>query len=217
MAAPITDLASLQAAVLDYIARPDLADAVPGFIALAESHFNAILRAREMEAEVGGGTAAAPVAAMDLPADFIEWLAVSWAGSGRTAHPTFAEADSPEARFRHRPGGDPQYFMIRAGKVRMVPEKPGVVTLAYYAAIPPLTTAAPSNWLLAKAPDAYLYATLAEAYLYQKDPAAVQAHSGLMLSVLNALGIKADTAKVAKRTGRPAELQASTQAVGRPE
>ncbi|MBP2495296.1 hypothetical protein ABID82_002372 [Methylobacterium sp. PvP062] len=217
MAAPITDLASLQAAVLDYIARPDLVDAVPGFIALAESHFNAILRAREMEAEVSGGTAATPVAAMDLPTDFIEWLAVSWVGSGRTARPTFAEADSPEARFRHRPGGDPQYFTIRAGKVRMVPEKPGVVTLAYYAAIPPLTSDAPKNWLLAKAPDAYLYAVLAEAYLFQKDPAAVQAHTGLMLQVLAALGIKADTAKVAKRTGRPAELQASTQAVARPE
>lgn len=217
MAAPITDLASLQAAVLDYIARPDLADVVPGFIALAESHFNAILRAREMETEVSGGSAAAAVAVMDLPADFIEWLAVSWAGSGRTARPTFAEADSPEARFRHRPGGDPQYFTIRAGKVRMVPEKPGVVTLAYYAAIPPLTSDAPKNWLLAKAPDAYLYAVLAEAYLFQKDPAAVQAHTGLMLQVLAALGIKADTAKVAKRTGRPAEIQASTQAVARPE
>lgn len=217
MAAPITDLASLQAAVLDYIARPDLADAVPGFIALAESHFNAILRAREMETEASAGTAAAPVAVMDLPADFIEWLAVSWAGSGRTARPTFAEADSPEARFRHRPGGDPQYFTIRAGKVRMVPEKPGTVTLAYYAAIPPLTSDAPKNWLLAKAPDAYLYAVLAEAYLFQKDPAAVQAHTGLMLQVLAALGIKADTAKVAKRTGRPAELQASAQAAARPE
>ena len=213
----ITDLASLQAAVLDYIARPDLADVVPGFIALAESHFNAILRAREMEAEASGGTAAMPVAAMDLPIDFIEWLAVSWAGSGRTARPTFAEADSPEARFRHRPGGDPQYFTIRAGKVRMVPEKPGVVTLAYYAAIPPLTSDAPKNWLLAKAPDAYLYAVLAEAYLFQKDPAAVQAHTGLMLQVLSALGIKADTAKVAKRTGRSAEIQASAQAVERPE
>jgi hypothetical protein len=213
----ITDLASLQAAVLDYIARPDLADAVPGFVALAESHFNAILRAREMEAEATVGTAAVPVAAMDLPVVFIEWLAVSWAGSGRTARPTFAEADSPEARFRHRPGGDPQYFTIRAGKVRMVPEKPGALTLAYYAAIPPLTDATPKNWLLAKAPDAYLYAVLAEAYLYQKDPAAVQAHSGLMLSVLNALGIKADTAKVAKRTGRPAELKASAEAVARPE
>lgn len=212
----ITDLASLKAAVIDYIARPDLMDAVPGFITLAESHFNAILRAREMEAEAAVTTAAAP-AMINLPADFVEWIAVSWAGSGRTARPAFAEADSPEARFRHRPNGDPQYFVVRAGKVRLVPERPGVMTLWYYQQIPPLTDAAPSNWLLAKAPDAYLYAVLAEAYLYQKDPAAVQAHSGLMLSVLNALGIKADTAKVAKRTGRPAELKASAEAVARPE
>ncbi len=213
----ITDYASLKASALDYLDRPDLAASFDAWLALAESHFNAVLRAREMEAETSLGTASAPVAVADLPADFLEWLAVTWTGSGRTARPTFAEADSPEARFRHRPGGDPQYFTIRAGKVRMVPEKTGVILLTYYAAIPALTADASSNWLLAKAPDAYLYAVIAEAYLYQKDPAAAQAHTDLMLQVLSALGVKSDTAKVAKRAGRPAELAAATQAVSRPE
>lgn len=212
--AAITDLASLKVAVLDYLDRPDLDGAFATWLPLAESHFNAILRAREMEAVT---EPSAPSAAIDLPADFLEWIAVDWSGSGRVAHPTFAEANSPEARFRHRPGGDPQYFTVSAGKVRMVPAKPGVIALTYYAALPPLTAAASSNWLLARAPDAYLYGVLAEASLFQKDPNAAQAYTGLMLGVLQALGIKADTAKVARRSGRTAELEASAQAVRRPE
>lgn len=212
--AAITDLASLKAAVLDYLDRPDLDAAFAGWVPLAESHFNAMLRAREMEAATAPSTLAA---AADLPADFVEWIGVEWSGSGRTARPTFAEANSPEARFRHRPGGDPQYFTVQAGKVRMVPAKPGAIVLTYYAALPALGPDRPSNWLLARAPDAYLYGVLAEAYLYDKNAGAAQAHAALMLQVLQALGIKADTAKVGKRPSRAAEIEASQQAIRRPE
>lgn len=212
--AAITDLATLKAAVLDYLDRPDLDGVFATWVPLAESHFNAILRAREMEAVT---EPSAPAAAIDLPADFIEWIAVEWTAGGRTARPTFAEANSPEARFRHRPGGNPQYFTVQASKVRMVPAKPGAIALTYYAALPALGGSTATNWLLARAPDAYLYAVLAEAYLFQKDPNAAQAHTGLMLGVLQALGIKADTAKVARRSARTSELEASAQAVRRPE
>lgn len=214
----ITDFPSLRATVIDQMDRPDLDSVFPQFVALAESRFNAGLRAREMEtAAPVAGTVAAPVTSAPLPASFLEWIDVEWAGSGRTARPTFVEPDSPEARFMHRPGGDPQFFTVLAGQVRVVPAKPGTILLTYYAQIPALTAAAPVNWLISKAPDAYLYAVLGEAYLYQKAPDLSQAHFALAVQAAQALGMKADNAKISRRPARQSEVAASTQARERPE
>jgi len=213
MAALITDVTTLKAAVLDYLDRPDLADRIDAFIVLAEAGFNQALRASEMEATAEVANADA----LPLPADFLEWISVGWTGVRGRAFPAFAEANSPEARYKHRPSGPPQYFTIVAQKVRVVPAQPGAIALTYYAAIPPLTAVNASNWLLAKAPDAYLYATLGQAYLFTKDPSAAQAHMTLSAQALGALTNKADTQKVAKRPARSAEIDASAQAAARPE
>ncbi len=204
----------LAQAVIDYLDRPDLADACPAWIALAESRFNGALRAREMEAEaeIGQDAVQAP-----LPDDFLEWIALAWAGAGRTASPGFVETDSPEARYRHRPGGDPQYFTVSAGRIRLVPPKPGTIVLTYYRTIPPLAADDATNWLLARAPDAYLYATVAEAYIYQKAPDLAQAHLQLASQALGAAGLRADTQKLSRRSGRETEVAASAQAAVRPE
>lgn len=209
MADPITSYATLQEAALDYLDRPDLAASIPGFVALAESRFNAGLRAREMEAMA---SLAGPVAAMPLPADYLEWIRVEWTGSGRTARPRYAESNSPEATFRYRPHGDPQAFTTLAGQVRLVPEKPGALTLFYYARIPALSNGSPSNWLLAAAPDAYLHATLAEAWLFERAYDLADKHIALMLATIAALGVKADAQKLARRQSRPAEKAAATGA-----
>jgi hypothetical protein len=212
MASIITDSASLKTAVIDYLDRPDLAGSVDAYLALAEAGFNQTLRAAEMEktASIASGTS------LGLPSDFLEWISVDWTGGVGRAYPAFVEANSPEARYKHRPNGPPQYFTISAQTVRLVPEQSGQIVLTYYGALPSLATNA-TNWLLTKAPDAYLYGVLGQAYLYQKDPSAAQAHMTLAMQALAALTNKADTQKVAKRPARTAEVEASAQAVARPE
>lgn len=213
MPIPVTDRASLIEAATDYMDRPDLEPEIPGFIALAEARFNHALRAREMEQSAVIAPAASSGA---IPGDFLEWVAVTWEGDGRKARPAFTESNSPEATYRHRPGGDPQYFTVQGDTLAMVPAKAGKITLAYYAGVPALTEDASTNWLITKAPDAYLYATIAEAYLYMKAPDLVQAHLQLAVDALGAAGIKADTQKLARRPARTAEIQASVEAAARP-
>ena len=64
----------LAAAVAAWLARGDLADRIPGFIALAEAAFNREFRVRAMEqrataATVAGLATPANVTALPLPAD----------------------------------------------------------------------------------------------------------------------------------------------------
>ena len=51
---------------------------------------------------------------------------------------------------------------------------PTSATLIYYAKIPALSDANPTNWLLTRYPDAYLYACLLEAMPYNEEDARMQ-------------------------------------------
>lgn len=212
--APITDYASLLAALAAYLARDDLQDFAPLFVQAAEGRFNTDLRVPEMQAQV------APVAVTDagttLPADFLDWVAVRWAPpAGSVQRPlflTYREPDSPEVRARHRPNGAPQFYTVLAKTVRVVPAAAGAIELYYYQRIPALSATAPSNWLIARAPEVYLYGTLAEAMLFQKDEKRAADWVALMKGRLTALFGQSDTQKVAARSGRAANDAAEASA-----
>jgi hypothetical protein len=214
VADPITNYPTLVAAVEEYLARPDLQSYARIFIQQAEGRFNTDLKVVDMHKSTG------PIpsenAKIDLPADFIDWVAVEWdPAAGKTQRPLmlrYVEPDSPEFRNRHRPNGPPQFYTLLAGKLRFMPNAPGFVDLTYYARIPSLSATQPTNWLIQKAPEVYLYGTLMEAALFQKDEERSAQWLGLVKERLGAIFGQADTQKTGVRTTRPVVAAAETAA-----
>ncbi|WP_298967752.1 hypothetical protein [uncultured Methylobacterium sp.] len=206
----IASYSDLLAEVVSYLERPDLAAAVPGFVQRAEARFNRRLRTRDMEAlttlpETGA-----------LPADFLEWIFLTWTGGGRIQAPRYVEADSPEFRYKHRPHGDPQYFALIAGRIQVRPARPGSLDLAYYQAVPALGATRASNWLLARNADLYLYAALAEAHLFQKDEARAREWTKMADDLMAGLMGQADSQKTGRRPTRAAADVAEVTAANAP-
>ena len=214
MADPITNYPTLVAATEEYLARGDLQTYARIFIQQAEGRFNTDLKVVDMHKSTGLLDLTA--GRVDLPTDFIDWVAVEWtppAGSPqRPLMLRYVEADSPEFRTRHRPNGPAQFYTVLAGTVRVMPAATGKLEMTYYARIPALTEAAPTNWLIAKAPEVYLYGTLMEAALFQKDEEKSAQWLGLVKERLGAIFGQADTQKTAARTARPAVAAAETMA-----
>lgn len=204
--AAITDYPSLVANVSDFMARTDLEYAYPTWILNAEKRMNSALKAPGMEFVAtltldAEGTG-------DIPTDYIEWLTARWKPTGggtRAQYLRNVEANSDRFTIRFRPNGDPQFYTVVGGKVRVVPARTGTLDLTYYRTIPPLTSAAPTNWLITRAPHLYLYSVLSEGYLFQKDEEkaaewAKAADERLQLFILESGG-----AKVGRRADRAAQ------------
>jgi hypothetical protein len=149
----ITSYAELQSSVAGWLNRTDLSAVIPDFIALAEAQFNRVMRAREMQ---GQSTADITTAFFALPADFAELKSM------RLTDPL--GADSPVASV-------PQFFSILGEQFQIYPPPNGSYTanLIYVRKLVPLSTSAPTNWLLETAPDIYLYGALVQAAQYLRD------------------------------------------------
>lgn len=174
--------ADLQAAVAAWIKRADLASLIPDFIALAEARINRELRVRGMVAEASASIATEFAA---VPADFAA------ARSVRLTASPFTRLDflSPEqmADFAaRRPTGTVAAFSVVGDQFWFLPAPaaPVDVRLTYYARVPALSDAAPSNWLLHRHPDAYLRGALLEACLYLEDEEQAQKYAALFAAAL---------------------------------
>ncbi|MCA6300353.1 MAG: hypothetical protein IM629_00155 [Phenylobacterium sp.] len=166
----ISNYSELQASIAGWLNRSDLSAVIPDFISLAESQFNRVMRAREMQ---GQATANINTAFFALPVDFAEVKAMRLTdGSGAVwdliqATPEqlstgMAESSTPSV---------PEFYSILGEQFQIYPPPNGayVATLIYVRKLVPLSTAAPSNWLLETAPDIYLYGSLVQAAQYLRD------------------------------------------------
>jgi hypothetical protein len=158
---PLATYADLQAAVAGWLARDDLAAAIPDFIAVFEAAANRRVRVRQMEhaVELTPTNGTAP-----LPADYLVWRRVTGA-RGREldyAHPSWLQAAYPPAG-----QGPARAFSIEGANLVLKPADTGAVTLTYYRRIPPLADGA--NWLFAAHPDLYLFGALTEAQAFIAD------------------------------------------------
>ena len=180
----ITSYAELQAAIVDWLARPNdpaLSAVVPDLIRLAEARimhgageagaalYSSPLRVRQMETRATVVLSAEYVA---VPADFMELreLKINTAREQKLVYVTpqhFAETAAAQL------GGVPRFYTLVGGSLRFGPfpsgSPPLTAELLYYAKLPPLTEAAPANWLLASAPNVYLFGALLEASAYVRD------------------------------------------------
>lgn len=186
----LSTYAGLKAAIPSWVDREDtdFAARVPDFIALCEQRLNyggadgAGLRVAEME-KVAALTPDAN-GNLTFPADYLESRSfnssVPGYGSPRLTTPSAMVG-------QYGAGGIAQDIAVTGGVVATYPRSNGPVTLTYYAKIPALSDANPTNWLLTKAPGIYLYGSLLESAPFESDDARMQSWLALYASALAGL------------------------------
>ena len=182
----IASYVELQAAVAGWTHRSDLAARTGEFIALGEARLNRRLRTRRMlrraVAVIDGPVQAAP-------ADF---LAVETFRLNAADRPLDARGPDAMSRWKAERGGaagTPTSYAVVGEAFEFGPAPAGAhaATLTYYAALPALSEAEPSNWLLASAPDAYLWAALLGAADYLHDDAMTAKYGALFEAAVGEL------------------------------
>jgi hypothetical protein len=185
----------LKASVADWLNRQDLTAAVPDFITLGEGRMNRRLRVVQMETMDSGTTADAIIA---VPADWLETrtlrLANPNAGQQILEYVGEEEWDQLQASGLH---WTTRYYTIINGAFQVLPAPSANVDyiLRYYARIPALSAANPTNWLLTKSPDAYLYNSLLGAEAYLKNDDRLPVWKGISDEIFEDMRIESDRAK----------------------
>lgn len=203
--------AELQAAVADWMARDDMAERIPSFIAMAERRFNRVLRLPEMENDA---TTTIVDATVTLPADFLQMRSISVNGSEVDYELEQVTMTQLGTLYGSAAEGYPRHFAIQNNSeivLRPAPEDDTVLVLHYYQKIPALSDANPTNWMLEDHSDLYLAASLFEGFTFTRDPEQMQTwatRTGVMLDELKRQGIKKSY------SGAPLRMRASTAPSG---
>jgi len=158
--ATITNYATLQSTIADYLNRQDLNSQIQTFIQFVEADLNTRLRCREMIVQT---TITSTLGDISLPANWLEAINLKIDG-GQTPlrYITLDEADIITSEQVYT---QPRFYTIVEDVIRLVPA-PGTnedIDLIYYEKIPALSDVTTTNWLLTKAPDVYLYGALVHA------------------------------------------------------
>lgn len=161
------DYAELKQAVEDWLNKPEIVEAVPTFITLAEARFNRELRVNAMLARQ---TATATSDYVELPSDWLQHSSIVVTSPNDVVSSlNYVSPDEYYDIRKDRSTGTPRYYTIINSDIVLYPAPVGATTMeiTYYKKIPALSDSNTSNWLLDRSPDLYLYATLlaAEPYL----------------------------------------------------
>ena len=198
--AQIVDYASLQTAVIEYLARDQdatLIARIPSFIQLAEAKFNRQLFVRQMEQRATAvvNLASSEAEFISLPSDFQSMRRVRLSSvTGKPCLQFKSGTQIDEYRFGiSNVPARPRYFTVFGNELELAPtpDAPYTVEMVYRQSIPALAPSS-TNWLLALAPDLYLYGVLLETAPYIKEDARIQTWAlgfSSALSDLNNLGL----------------------------
>jgi hypothetical protein len=156
----------LRVAVASWLARDDLADQVPDFIALAEARINRLIRTRDMETRATASTTAGS-AFLDLPESFggVRYVKL------QTDPATLLQPMSPtqiETVYAGPETGRPKVYAIVGDAFRLAPTPDAAYTveISYARKVPALSASATTNWLLSAHPDVYLFGALVCAEMF---------------------------------------------------
>lgn len=170
-AGAIDSYVKLSTEIGEWLNRSDLNDRIPGFIRLCEARLNRLLRTPDMET-----TTTFVVSGEDnaLPLDFLSMRSLYLEGS--PDRPLNEYSPNSIARAYNGATGIPVGFAVFSGILRLVPPPASATTLqmVYFARIPALGDATPSNWLLDAHADIYLYGSLLCAEAFIDNPQRVQ-------------------------------------------
>lgn len=171
----ITDRASLEAAITEYLARDQdttLIARIPTFIQLLESKVNRNLFHRKMELRATALTdpEASEPEFIALPADFQSMRRIRLTNVGGKPLLEF-KSNSQMDLYRSETAdvpGQPRYFTIFGDELELAPTPARIYTveMVYRQNVALADASDATNWLLTLAPDIYLYGSLLEAAPY---------------------------------------------------
>lgn len=212
----ITDSASLQTAVIEYLARDQdttLIARVPTFIQIFEARMNRELFVRQMETRSTALTDpnAGEPEFIALPTDFQSMRRMrlsSYQGKPLLEFKSTIQMDEYRAQTVNM-AGCPKYFSIFGNEIELAPTPDAAYTVEMiYRQVLPSLNSNTTNWLLALAPDAYLYGVLLESAPYIKEDGRIQTWVlgyKSALDALNSLG-NMSTFNAGPLTVRPSGL-----------
>ena len=166
----ITNYATLQSAIADYLNRADLTAQIQTFIQFAEADLNTRLRSREM---IVNATATSDGQFVALPPDWLE--AINMMIVGGQSPLRYITPDEADTIIKAQTFTSTRFYSMTTGIIELVPPAVDDITIdmVYYGKIPALSTANTTNWLLTSAPDVYLYGALMQAAPYLQDDARI--------------------------------------------
>jgi hypothetical protein len=182
--ATITNYATLQSTIADYLNRADLTSQIQTFIQFAEADLNTRLRDRQM---IVRAEATSNQEYVQLPADWLEALNLQLVGGmSPLRYITLDESDIVNST---QALTSPTFYSLMNGAIELVPP-PAVnvdIEMVYFGKIPALSDAVATNWLLTKAPDVYLYGALTHAAPFLMDDARMQVFGQIYLARVQSL------------------------------
>lgn len=180
----ITTYAELKTAIADFLNRDDLGAVASTFISLAEAQIDRDVRHWRQEKRV---EVVPDEQYENLPHDFIEFQDLNL--NDGTGLQLVSTAEMQSLKRNSQESGKPLYFRSTADQIEFYPVPNGDYTLSlhYYARVPALTDADPSNWVLVYAPDIYLYGALIHSAPYLQDDPRIQVWASLYQSAVESL------------------------------
>ena len=164
VALTIDTYANLQTAIASWLHRDDLTDQIPAFIALTEAKLQRVLATGDQEATatltISSGTVA-------LPTGFMMARRLRYLASGGV-YQDVDFVDLVPSNYDGVTAAPPVVATIKGSNIlfRPIPDQTYTGLLDYYAKFTPLSTAAPTNWILTDHPDVYLYGSLLQSAPY---------------------------------------------------
>lgn len=182
--AVITNYATLQTAVSDYLARDDLSTFVPNFVQNAENKLYRSLNLRNeetaLDVSISSGVAAVPDDFKALKYAYFDGSPVTplkWTTAEEVYNDYPLRSDSTTPKLIAREGSN---FIF--GPV----SKDGTLKGIYYAKQDPLRTTDPS-WYVTNAPEVLLYASLLEAEPFIQNDPRINVWKSFLLDALDTL------------------------------
>jgi hypothetical protein len=193
----ITNYATLQSAIADYLNRADLTAQIQTFIQFAEADLNTRLRSREM---IVNATATSDGQFVALPPDWLE--AINMMIVGGQSPLRYITPDEADTIIKAQTYTSTRFYSMTTGVIELVPPAVDDITIdmVYYGKIPALSDANTTNWLLTKAPDVYLYGALTHAAPFLMDDQRMAIFSQIYLARVQSLQ---DESQKALHSGSP--------------
>lgn len=193
----ITNYATLQSAIADYLNRADLTSQIQTFIQFCEADLNTRLRSREM---IVHATSTSDGEFVALPPDWLE--AINMMIVGGQSPLRYITPDEADSIIKAQIYTSTRFYSMTTGVIELVPPAVDEITIdmVYYGKIPALSVSNTTNWLLTKAPDVYLYGALTHAAPFLMDDQRMPVFSQIYLARVQSLQ---DESQKALHSGSP--------------
>ncbi len=183
----------LKTAIADFLNRDDLTAIIPTFISLAEAQIARDLRHWKQEKRV---TTSVDERYENLPNDWLEIKLVALS-TGKMLQ-TVSASEMSERRSQSDIAAEPRLVRMTADQIELYPTPSTAtdISMLYYARIPALSDADPSNWLLTDAPDVLLYGSLVHSAPYLTDDNRASIWGALYQSGVDNLNLESQKGRI---------------------